>query len=345
MDFPLLAWPAELRDDHFVLLDESSLPDKVAYIRIEDCNGARAAIRAMQTRAFGQLLTVLYALVLTARKATSSASLQEAVDTACENLNASRPTFAFQRYTDRVRAWTEEARRAGDERPAETVARRILEMLDHIKTMRLHRARTAAGLFDDGDTLLTHCNTSGELLLTARVCRTQGKRLTFLATETRPYFQGRLTAWELGMDGFDVTLIPDNRVAAVLSTGTVSKVITGSDRVALNGDIVNKTGTLQLAMLAHRFGVPFYAFVQEPGTTRTGREVPIEHRDRLEVVRFRGQDVYPAGTDAFYPAFDLTPHRYLTALISFETILKPADLPGAWAMTDQVSCESRRCHP
>jgi methylthioribose-1-phosphate isomerase len=205
-----------------------------------------------------------------------------------------------------------------------------MELLDRIRSMRLHRARLAAALFHDGDTVLTHCNTSGELLLTARFCRTQGKGLVFFATETRPYFQGRLTAWELSVDGFDVTLIPDSRVASLLSTGRCTKVITGSDRVALNGDIVNKTGTCQLALLAHQFGIPFYAFVQEPGTTATGADVPIEYRDPGEVVRFRGKDVYPAGTDAFYPAFDMTPHRYVTALITFEKVLKPADLPSGW---------------
>lgn len=334
MDFPPLAWPAELHDDHFMLLDESRLPDTVEYIRIDDCDGAVAAIRAMQTRAFGQLLAVFYALILTARKAVSSATLQGAMDTACEALNASRPTFAFQGYTDRVRAWTDEALQTGDPHPVDTIVRRIMELLDRIKKMRLNRTRIAADLFDDGDTILTHCNTSGELLLTARFCRAQGKELIFFATETRPYFQGRLTAWELSTDGFDVTLIPDNRVASLLNAGRCNKVITGADRVALNGDIVNKTGTRQLAMLAHRFGIPFYAFVQEPGTTATGEDVPIEYRDRMEVVRFRGRDVYQAGTDAFYPAFDITPHRYIAALITFEKILKPADLPAGWGISD-----------
>ena len=334
MDLPPLAWPAELHDDHFMLLDESRLPDKVEYIRIDDYDGAVSAIRAMQTRAFGQLLTVLYSLILTARKAVSSATLKWAMDAACEALNASRPTFAFQHYTDRVRAWTDAALKTGDQHPVDTVVRRIMGLLDRIKTMRINRARMAAALFDDGDTLLTHCNTSGELLLTARFCRTQGKGLTFFATETRPYFQGRLTAWELSMDGFDVTLIPDNRVAPLLSAGRCTKVITGADRVALNGDIVNKTGTRQLAMLAHQFGIPFYAFVQEPGMTATGKDVPIEYRDCMEVIRFRGKDVYPVGTDAFYPAFDLTPNRYITALITFEKIVKPADLPGGWEISN-----------
>ena len=190
MDFPPLAWPAELHDEHFMLLDESRLPDTVEYIRIDDHDGAVAAIRAMQTRAFGQLLAVLYALVLTARKAVSSATLKGAMDAACEALNASRPTFAFQGYTDRVRAWTDEAIETGDERPVDAVVQRILDLLDRIKTMRLNRARMAAELFEDGDTILTHCNTSGELLLTARFCRTQTKGLSFFATETRPYFPG-----------------------------------------------------------------------------------------------------------------------------------------------------------
>lgn len=345
MDFPPLAWPAELHDDHFMLLDESRLPDAVNYIRIDDSDGAAAAIRDMRTRAFGQLLTVLYALILTARKAVSPAALRGKMDSASEALNDSRPTFAFQPYTDRVLAWTDAALQNHDQDPADTIVRQIIRLLDRIKTMRLHRARIAATLFEDGDSILTHCNTSGELLLTTRFCRTQGKRLSVFATETRPYFQGRLTAWELAMDGFDVTLIPDNRVASLLSAGRCTKVITGADRVALNGDIVNKTGTRQLAMLAHQFGIPFYAFVQEPGTTPTGTEVPIEYRDRTEVLRFRGKDVYPAGTDAFYPAFDLTPHRYITALITFEKILKPADLPAAWEMSDETSFSSMRRHP
>jgi methylthioribose-1-phosphate isomerase len=334
MDFPPLGWPAELHEDHFMLLDESRLPDAVEHIRIDDSDGAVRAIRAMQTRAFGQLLTVFYALVLTARKAGSPATLQGDIDAACEALNASRPTFAFQGYTDQVRAWTGEALREGHDRPADAVVGRITDLLDRIKSMRLNRARLAAELFEDGDAILTHCNTSGELLLTARFCRAQGKGLTFFATETRPYFQGRLTVWELSMDGFDVTLVPDNRVAFLLNGGLCNKVITGADRVALNGDIVNKTGTRQLAMLARRFGIPFYAFVQEPGKTATGEDVPIEQRDAVEVVRFRGREVYPAGTDAFYPAFDVTPSRYITALVTFDKILKPADLPAGWGISD-----------
>ncbi len=313
-----------------MLLDESQLPETVSYIRIEHYTEAVAAIRDMKTRAFGQLLTVLYGLALTARKASSGDGLMADIREASDALKRSRPTFAFARYTDLVIGWTQDAVQKEPDTAADTVVGHIQALLGTIKAMRLKRAQLAASLFEDGDIILTHCNTSGELLLTARICRDQGKRLVFYATETRPYLQGRLTAWEMSQDGFDVTLIPDNRAVSILSSGRCTKVITGADRVALNGDIVNKTGTSQLALLAREFGVPFYAFVQEPGKTATGEDVPIEFRAKEEVTIYKGNTVYPYGTEAFYPAFDMTPHGYIAKLVTFGKILSPADLPAGW---------------
>lgn len=332
MDFPLLGWSAKLHDDHIMLLDESQLPETVSYIRIDNYMEAVAAIRDMKTRAFGQLLTVLYALALTARISSSNDMLLADITEACEALKKSRPTFAFTRYTDMVIGWTQDAFQKNSSTAPDTVIEQILALLDTIKKMRLQRAHLAASLFADGDVVLTHCNTSGELLLTARICKEQGKRLVFYATETRPYLQGRLTAWEMSSDGFDLTLIPDNRAVFLLSSGVCTKVITGADRVALNGDIVNKTGTSQLALLAREFGVPFFAFVQEPGNTETGNDVPIEYRDREEVTTYKGNRVYPSDTDAFYPAFDVTSHSHIDKLVTFGKILSPADLPAGWNM-------------
>jgi methylthioribose-1-phosphate isomerase len=332
--FPPLAWSAEIRDDHFMLLDETRLPEATVFIRIGDYREAAAAITKMKTRAFGQLLTVLYALVLTARRTASVQMLPARMREAADVLRTSRPTFGFRRYTDMVVAWSEESLQSASDAPGEVVVERILGLLDEIGAMRIRRSRDAASLLDDGDVILTHCNTSGELLLAARICREQGKKLAFYATETRPYFQGRLTAWEMSRDGFDVTLIPDNRVASIMSAGLCSKVITGSDRVALNGDIVNKVGTCQLARLAHEFDIPFYAFVQEPGTTATGEDVEIEYRESTEVTRYRDRDVYPPGTKAFYPAFDVTPHTYVEALVTFGKVLTPADLPAGWTASN-----------
>lgn len=321
MVFPMLAWPAELHEDHFKLLDETRLPEETVYVHITNYHQAAQAIRDMKTRAFGQLLTVFYSLVLTARQ---TEDLPGTIQQACTELKTSRPTFAFSRYTDMVSGWVDQSA------SPETLVDLILDYLEKIKTMRLARAQAAADLFEDGDRVLTHCNTSGELLLTARICREQGKELRFYATETRPYFQGRLTAWEMSRDGFEITLIPDNRAAGLMAEGHVTKVITGSDRVARNGDIVNKIGTSQLARLARLNNIPFLVYVQEPGDTAEGRDIEIEHRPAEEVTCFRGDKIYPEGTAAFYPAFDLTPSEFVYKLITFGRVLTPAELPGGW---------------
>lgn len=326
MSLPILAWPARLREDHFMLLDERQLPDCEEYIRINDYGEAASAIKNMKTRAFGQLLTVLYAMILTLRNAVN---LVDELTNAAEVLNNSRPTFGFSKYTQIVVSWAEAAVGAGDEDAADTVTTKVHDFLRAIKKMRLRRAKIASALFENGDIILTHCNTSGELLLTARECRSQGKRLTFYATETRPYFQGRLTAWEMSREGFAITLIPDNRAASIICDGLCTKVIVGSDRVARNGDIVNKTGTYQLAICAHKTGIPFFAYVQDAGTAESGKDIPIEHRNGDEVTVYRGTKVYPDGIEVFYPAFDVTPERFIDKLITFEGALTPAEFAGS----------------
>jgi methylthioribose-1-phosphate isomerase len=322
MDFPLLAWPARLYEHHFMLLDERQLPEREEYVRINDYIDAAAAVRDMKTRAFGQLLTVLYAMVLTARKAEN---LIEELDRASEVLENSRPTFSFRKYTQMVVSWARESAGAGDEDAVNLVVSRIHDLLDGIRDKRLQRARIASGLFEDGDVVLTHCNTSGELLLAARECRSRGKHLRFYATETRPYFQGRLTAWEMSREGFEVTLVPDNRAASVICDGLCTKLITGSDRVARNGDIVNKTGTFQLALCAREAGIPVFVYVQDPGDADTGTGIPIEYRSGNEVTVYRGTKVYPDDIDVYYPAFDVTPSDLINKLITFENALTPGE--------------------
>ena len=322
MDFPPLAWSAEMHEDHFVLLDEQKLPERREYIKINDYIDAASAIRNMKTRAFGQLLAVLYAMILTARRAEN---LFEELKEAAEVLENSRPTFGFEKYTQMIVSWAEESVGKGDAAAADRVVSNIHDLLSVIKKMRLQRARIASGLLRDGDVILTHCNTSGELLLTARECRSQGKKLRFFATETRPYFQGRLTAWEMSSDGFELTLIPDNRAASIIGDGLCTKVVTGSDRVARNGDIVNKSGTYQLALCAREAGIPFLAYVQDPGDDETGNDIPIEYRNADEVAVYKGARVYGDETEVYYPAFDVTPARLISTFITFERALSPAE--------------------
>lgn len=332
MEFPILAWSAHLKENCFTVLDETQLPEKVICVTVTNYSEAVEVIRTMKTRAFGQLLTVFYALVLTARH-SSITNLRENIETAAETLRTSRPTFAFGKYTDLVICWTNSALNENMHNPSQFVEQKILELLENIKMIRIKRAELAASILMDGDTILTHCNTSGELLLTARICREQGKKLTFYATETRPYLQGRLTSWEMSQEGFPITLIRDNQTSELLASGKITKVITGSDRVALNGDIVNKVGTFQIALLAQKYRVPYYAFVQEPGKTATGADVTIEQRDAVEVRKREGVPVYPESAEIYYPAFDMTPYNYITGLITFNSILHHSELPGGWNKT------------
>jgi methylthioribose-1-phosphate isomerase len=331
MDLPLLAWPVKDEGDVFYILDETRLPEEKVYIRAGTYLDAARAISGMQTRAFGQVLTLFYAFLITARqnRGGKPEAMISLIRTAARALEHSRPTFAFKDLSGKVMVWAEQALTEGKD-ISSFVEGHILAFLDHLKTLRIRRAGYAAALIGDGDAVLTHCNVSGEMVLIGRACREAGKRVRFYTTETRPYFQGRLTAWELAEDGFDVTMVPDSAVAGLLCERHCQLVIVGSDRVALNGDIVNKVGTFQLAVAARTFGVPFYALVQEPGSVARGEDIPVEERDENELLTYRGIRVYPEGVRGYYPAFDLTSAAYITSLITFGGIVDPGELPQAW---------------
>jgi len=190
-----------------------------------------------------------------------------------------------------------------------------------------------AELIDDGDTVLTHCNAGalatggyGTALGVIRAAHESGKEIQVIATETRPYFQGaRLTVWELREQGIDVTLVPDNHAGLLCQQGIIDKVIVGADRVARNGDTANKVGTYMIALAAHDNEVPFY--VAAPlssfdGAIRSGEEINIEERDGREVKYVNGRLVTPADVPVKYYAFDITPARLITYIISENGILE-----------------------
>lgn len=331
MELPPLAWSVELKDDKLLILDETRLPEEKVYSEAKDYLEAARAITEMKTRAFGQLLTVFYTFLLTARhnRGEKNEVVLSRLKKVAWTLENARPTFAFKDLNKKILGWAEHAQETGKDIPS-SLETEILFFLEGLKRLRAQRVHYAASLIKDGDTLLTHCNVSGEMVLIGRACREAGKKLRFYATETRPYFQGRLTSWELAEDGFEVTLVPDNAVGTLLSKGVCQLVMVGSDRVALNGDIVNKVGTFQLAIAAKSFRVPFYVLVQEPGTTARGDDIPIEERDERELLYYKGKRLYPEGVRGYYPAFDITPARYITRLITFGGSIDPRDLPHAW---------------
>jgi methylthioribose-1-phosphate isomerase len=195
-----------------------------------------------------------------------------------------------------------------------------------------HLSRLGAELIKDGFTVLTHCNAGalatagyGTALGVIKAAWEQGKKIEVIATETRPLLQGAcLTAWELMQEKIQVTLITDSMAGHFLSRGKVSCVIVGADRIAANGDTANKIGTYTLAVLAKENGVPFY--VAAPTSTidlslKSGDQIPIEERNPEEVTSIKGVRLAPKGVTAANPAFDITPHKYITAIITEKGIV------------------------
>jgi methylthioribose-1-phosphate isomerase len=189
-------------------------------------------------------------------------------------------------------------------------------------------------LIKDGDHILTHCNAGalatagyGTALGVIRAACEEGKNIHVFVDETRPVLQGaRLTAWELMKEGIPATLIADNMAGFLMQQGKVNLVITGADRIAANGDTANKIGTYALAVLAKENHIPFY--IAAPLSTidlsiKTGDDIPIEERDSEEVTLFRGVRTAPMGIQVYNPAFDITPNRYITAIITEVRVVRP----------------------
>lgn len=310
MRYSPLFWPVELKGDTIYILDETLLPQKVKYFKISTCKQAVEAIKKMKTRAVGQVLLVMYTFILLYRQNKTKTNFAEILYKAAVAFNNVRPTLSFKFLTDIV------LRMHKQEVPLD---KGILKFLDDLRSKRLAQAEECAGLIQDNDTILTHCNISGLLPLIAEICSLQGKKISFFVTETRPFLQGaRLTAWELKNSGFMVTVISDNMVAQVMKEGKVTKVIVGADNLAQNGDIANKVGTYQIAILADYFTVPFYVVCPPASGAATGEEIKIEVRPEKELLYFCGTCIAPKGVKGYYPAFDVTPAGLITKHIYFK---------------------------
>ncbi len=318
-----LFWPTKLKGHVLWVLDETLIPQKLKYIKVSNAKEAVEVIRQMKTMAFGQFLVVMQTFLLEmnnageTRRAAPQAMLERIQKTA-EALNNSRPTFPFAEVTSIVVRWARQAvERNIDIRVF--VARNIDGYLAGIRARRLERVRKIAALIKNGDSILTHCNVSGELAMAAHLCRRQNKEAHFFATETRPYFQGsKLTTWELQRMGADVTLVADNAVGTLMADKMVNKVIVGSDRSCANGDFANKIGTYQIAVLAKEFGVPFYVLTQPSDKIEKGEDIPIEIRNPNELLTYLKKKIISGVVSGFYPGFDVVPHELITKAIAID---------------------------
>jgi len=303
MKFSPLFWPIQLKGNSIYILDETLLPQKLAYIKASNYQQACQAIKKMKTRAVGQVLLVMYIFLLSYRQHKDLKKVAKAI-------NATRPTLAFEVLTNMVLAW---------QKSGLDLEKCIFGFLEMLKNKRVKQAQVTASLLKDKDVILTHCNVSGLLPLIAEIAKSQGKEISFYATETRPYLQGsRLTAWELARKHIPVTIITDNMVAYLLSLGKVTKIIVGADHLALNGDIANKIGTYQIAVTAKYFKIPFYVLCPPPSKLKTGSEIKIEVRPDDELKIYQGLHLAPKNVKAYYPAFDVTPNKLITKHIYLE---------------------------
>jgi len=318
-----------------VMIDQTRLPFEERYVTCRTYKEVADAIRGMVIRgapaigvaaAMGVALGVLHA---------DEQQLDREMETICGALAATRPTAVNLFWAiERMRRLYASLR----DRPAGEIRRRMVEEALAVREedIAINRAigRNGAALVPDHKTVLTHCNAGalatagyGTALGVVRAAIESGKQVDVFAGETRPFLQGaRLTVWELQHDGIPATLITDNMAGHFLKSGRIGCVVVGADRIAANGDVANKIGTYSVAVLAKENHVPF--FVAAPISTLdltldSGDRIPIEQRAASEVTHVFGTPVAPPGTAVENPAFDVTPSRYVGAIITERGVARP----------------------
>lgn len=325
----------EWKDNSVVLIDQTKLPNKLVYVKCKDYKEVADAIKKLVVRgapAIGVTAAFGLALAAQASRAKTLSEMMTDLDTAFKILRATRPTAVNLFWAlERIMGKAKKAKTVQDVK--RVVLDEALKMSDEDVSANRQMGANGAALFRDGDIVLTHCNAGslatvayGTALGVIRAARESGKRLSVIATETRPVMQGsRLTAFELQHDGVDVSLIPDTAVGHMMSRGAIRRVIVGADRVLRTGHVFNKIGTYQVAILASRHKVPFY--VAAPLSTfdfeSSPEEVVIEERSVDEVVKVGKKRVAPKGVRVFNPAFDMTPPELISGIITERGVLKP----------------------
>jgi len=324
--------------DRVKILDQTKLPIKEAYLELSRYQDIASAILELKIRGAPAIgVAVGYGLALGALKIKTGTpgDFRRELKAVSRALAATRPTarnlFRALERMERVAEKGEDVERIKQALINEAIAIHNEEAEATLKLSRLGAELILQ--LKDGSTVLTHCNTGplatagyGTALGVILQAFERGKKLKVLITETRPLLQGaRITAWELKELKIPFTLITDSMAGYFMSKGEVDCVIVGADRIAANGDTANKIGTYTLAVLAKENGIPFY--VAAPLTTidpalASGAEIPIEQRSPEEVTHIQGVAIAPAGAEAANPAFDVTPHKYITAIITEGGIIR-----------------------
>jgi methylthioribose-1-phosphate isomerase len=323
----------EWKGDSVLMIDQRKLPGTEVYVTCKTANDVARAIKTMVIRgapAIGVSAAMGIALGMQRSKASGTKQFVTEFQKTCDLMAGTRPTAVnlFWAIERMKRVFAEVAQSGAS---VDDIKRRLVAeaQVIHDEDVASCRAMGAHGatLVPDTARILTHCNAGalatagyGTALGVIRAAAAQGKKIAVLADETRPFLQGaRLTAWELVKDGIDTTVITDNMTASMMRLGHVDLVVVGADRIAANGDTANKVGTYGVAVLAREHGIPFY--VAAPVSTidlatADGSGIPIEERPAREVTHVGTTRLTPEGASIRNPAFDVTPAKYVTAIIT-----------------------------
>jgi len=351
---PTIEW----KDDAVVMIDQRKLPVSEVYVTCRTAKDVAKAITTMVIRgapAIGVAAAMGIALGMRRSSATGTKQFTTEFQKTCDLMAATRPTAVnlFWAIERMKRTFAAAAQGGGSvaeiTRALEAEARAIHD--EDVASCRAMGAHGAA-LVPATARILTHCNAGalatagyGTALGVIRAASEQGKKIAVLADETRPFLQGaRLTAWELVKDGIDTTVITDNMAGAMMHLGSVDLVVVGADRIAANGDVANKIGTYGVAVLAKEHGIPFYVAAPLATidlNTPDGSRIPIEERNDREVTHVGQSRLTPEGAHIRNPAFDVTPAKYVTAIITERGIARAPyeeSLPSLFESAHERHC-------
>ncbi len=323
------------------MLDQSRLPLEVRYIDCTDYKMVAEGIKKLWIRgapAIGIAAAMGVAIGAQEIKARDFEEFYRGLEPIFSTIISTRPTAVnIEWAVNRIKKLLISNKDLGIEKLKALLIEEANKILAEDIEVNKAIGRYGAQFIKDGDTIITHCNagslaTGGYGTATApiRVAIEQGKRIKVIADETRPVLQGcRLTAWELMQDGIDVTLIPDNTAGALMKKGEINLAIVGTDRTAANGDVANKIGTYSLAILCKEHGIPFYVAAPTSSidfSIPSGEFIPIEERSPEEVTCIWGHRIAPEGVKVRNLAFDVTPAKYITGIITEKGVFRPEDL-------------------
>ena len=319
---------ANYKDGVVSILDRRVYPFKVEFVVCKSYEEVAVAIEQMVTQSLGPAYAAGYGMVLAGLecKEKDYPEIMLAMKTAALRIINTRPTNHEIRDTvNAMLAYLIDSFAMGNIDPEEIMIEFMNKMIERRHKTSLLLGRAGATILKDGDTILTHCWPETTLIYTLMEAISQGKSIKAYTGETRPYLQGaRLTAAALRDLGIPVTVITDNMPAALLSQGKIDVFFAGSDRTTMDGHIINKVGTLQIAICAKEYGVPFYAFAYGPDPQAlTPDDVVIEERNPEEVLSLCGVPTAAPGVSGYYPAFDITPPKFITGIITDRGIFPP----------------------